>query len=172
MQLREVTKMSELFELVLDDAHKLDRDVYMADSSVWHDPGKKRCSVCLAGMSMAQFSDRSKRVIPIDFSHEELEMFRTIEKLRCENWEFAIINFRRGKGLENSHFPFFERDIEEKFKNFMLKEIGDRGLLAGCVRGSFGNWEEFDTYVFWVRNKLLPVLRKAEKELNLYESAI
>lgn len=51
-------KLSDLLELALNDASKLNRDRYSMDSDVWHRNAQERydgkCGVCLAGAVMAR----------------------------------------------------------------------------------------------------------------------
>jgi hypothetical protein len=76
--------LSGLLRLAVADAQKCANDPrYVLQMGSWHEPGLKRCSVCMAGAVMAQSLNADPRiqVLPEDYQDEYDLM--AIDEMRC-----------------------------------------------------------------------------------------
>ena len=87
------TDLVELIRLAATDARKLDRDSYLPNSGMWHEPGA-RCRVCFAGSIVANTlrAPLDKSMAPADFPTSWSDALWALENVRCAMWSSLIKN--------------------------------------------------------------------------------
>lgn len=123
-------KLSELIRLSLYDLKLVEKDKrYKVDMSYFHNPGLKKCSVCLAGAVMAKSLKLSldKDFCYSNFTDDENKKVIAINSLRLGFITSAAVEL--GKNLYK--FEKYDRNITDyhynksKFKKEMLKLAKD-----------------------------------------------
>ena len=127
-------KISDLIQLALDDVDKCEKDGrYVIDMDNWHQPGVKKCHVCLAGAVMAQTlkCDINKQVQRSLLSVEWNSAMIALDKVREGYLIFTYIRFFRNLKLYPYGWPLCVegyltntwRENAEKVRDF-FKEKG------------------------------------------------
>ena len=121
-----------LLRVALDDAQKIDRDVYLPRGLEWHHPHSfKQCNVCLAGFVMAGHLQASQKISlsPCRYQQQTERRLLAIDALRCGKIETA---FRNLHGLAKPFsFPVL---------SLPYSVIRDQAISVAA----FKSWEDWD----------------------------
>ena len=151
-------KLSDLVLLALDDANKLNRDLYSPTRKLWHEPGfytgSDKCFVCLAGMVIA---GRLKGNIELTLSPQQFD-YETSQKLDALN-AFRLGDFEgalectgqidsEGEGSFDDDYRRYLRGIESYEEDLdtvaTLRAHGKTVRMLGY--SNFFSWAEFDDF--------------------------
>ena len=93
------SKMSDLLELAITDARKLDLEKYIPASNCFHEPvrmshepdSEMKCQVCLAGAVMAGTlgADVGDELTPRDYEDDTYRKLSALDSIRLGNWDSA-----------------------------------------------------------------------------------
>ena len=164
MQLTEITKMSELLELAINDCKKLELSTYYPNHDVWHtharnlvnEDSDKGCHVCLAGAVIAKTLkyEPSANVDPINFKDDvEMYFITALDHIKEGNWGEALSLFCMG----------LRKDLP-----YSKWEQLDAHMSKISLKSDFEGWKEFRRFLRDLE-KALPLLKEAESKLNLYK---
>ena len=138
-------KLSELVTLALDDAEKLNRDIYKPASSAWHEPGRytlnKECFVCLSGVVIAGRlkGDIEQILGPDCFDEKTSEKLLALNSFREGDFEAALDYTGQGDSM-GKH--------DMKVATMLEENAGCRRMVQWSM---FRSWEEFDNFAVLAR---------------------
>ena len=144
-------KLSELLALALDEADKLDRELYQPTCYYWHEfiLGSERCSLCLAGFVIAGvLSGHAKiNLKPPDFNNVTRQKLRALEAVREGNFGEAL--------METGQIPESARG---EAQNMVWSREGDSCVELMMNSSRFSDWEDFEEFKFHAR-KVVTLLK-------------
>ena len=143
-------KLSDLIELAISDARKLDRDAYIPKGSTWHrpDPNNERCAVCLAGIVIAGTLGCSKNTWVTEISESDdsagdgADPQSTTVTITDPRWSGALMALdaaREGDWLiafDSLYGRFPEHGIRDKVEGIAKPDMA-----------AFTNWEQLETHL-------------------------
>ena len=139
-EVRLPSKMSDLLELAISDARKLDRERYEPYWAHWHEPKGptgKTCMVCLAGAVIAGTlgANHSIGLDIEDFNDETANQLDFLDDMRSGMFRRAI---EKHIGLE------IDLRNQEDYYVGILKKLDEE---YDDSAGDFTDWESFDVHL-------------------------
>ena len=137
-------KLSDLIELAIADARRLDRTLYRPCSEIWHEPDDRICLVCLSGCVIAATLEAPRTEItirnltdpddaPQEIANEEWrQALEALDHARRGEWALAITT----RGIR----------LEEETRDKL------RRISPPWPRG-FDGWERFDEHLADLQEK-------------------
>ena len=144
-----IDELSELIEVALIDAERLDPAVYALDAGEWHKPvyqttnNETACIVCLAGSVMANWTDPKRRAEPCNFANMAVvRRLRALEDARAGAYVSAVLDMCHESGC-----------LGKKLYTGLTN-------VPTAAYNQFHTRGEFNKFAKSMRRHVLPALRK------------